>query len=81
LYRTKTFGYLNADCNGAANILRKVKGMLNLDLSGLNRGILTEVISPKDLIFLELFRAVKSSTTRSGELLFILVFSCQMPQS
>jgi IS605 OrfB family transposase len=41
LYRTKTFGYLNADCNGAANILRKVKGMLNLDLSGLNRGILT----------------------------------------
>jgi IS605 OrfB family transposase len=41
LYRTKTFGYINADCNGAANILRKVKGMLNLDLSGLTRGILT----------------------------------------
>ncbi len=41
LFRTATFGYINADCNGAANILRKVKGKLNLDLSGLTRGVLT----------------------------------------
>jgi putative transposase len=41
LYRTANFGYVNADCNGAANILRKVKGKLGLDLSGLIRGILT----------------------------------------
>lgn len=41
LFRTATFGYINADCNGAANILRKVKGKLGLDLSGLTRGVLT----------------------------------------
>jgi IS605 OrfB family transposase len=35
-------GYLiNADCNGAANILRKVAGRLNLNLSQLSRGALT----------------------------------------
>jgi putative transposase len=41
LFRTGAFGYINADCNGAANILRKVKGKLGLDLSGLIRGVLT----------------------------------------
>ncbi|MGL5061435.1 MAG: RNA-guided endonuclease InsQ/TnpB family protein [Microcoleus sp.] len=41
LFRTATFGYVNADCNGAANILRKVKGKFKLDLSGLIRGVLT----------------------------------------
>lgn len=44
LFRTATFGYINADCNGAANILRKVKGKLGLDLSGLTRGVLTAPI-------------------------------------
>lgn len=44
LYRTKTGLIVNADCNGAANILRKVKGKLGLDLSGLNRGVLTAPI-------------------------------------
>ena len=40
LFRTGTFGYINADCNSAANILRKlnVKGKFKLDLSGLIRG-------------------------------------------
>ena len=33
--------YLNAECNGAANILRKVSRTLGLDLSRLSRGILT----------------------------------------
>lgn len=41
LFRTATVGYINADCNGAANILRKVKGKLGLDLSRLTRGVLT----------------------------------------
>jgi putative transposase len=41
LFRTGTFGYINADCNGSANILRKVKGKFGLDLSGLIRGVLT----------------------------------------
>ncbi len=44
LFRTATFGYINADCNGAANILRKVKGKLGLDLSRLTRGVLTAPI-------------------------------------
>ena len=43
LFRTGTFGYINADCNGAANILRKlnVKGKFKLDLSGLIRGTMS----------------------------------------
>lgn len=41
LYRTAMNWYINADCNGAANILRKVATMLGLDLSGVGRGSLT----------------------------------------
>lgn len=44
LFRTASFGYINADCNGASNILRKVKGKLGLDLSRLTRGVLTAPI-------------------------------------
>ncbi len=41
LYRTAQNWYINADCNGAANILRKVSMTLGLDLSGVSRGALT----------------------------------------
>lgn len=42
LYRTGAKNwYINADCNGAANILRKVATMLGLDLDGVGRGVLT----------------------------------------
>jgi putative transposase len=42
LYRTGLQSwYINADCNGAANIIRKVAAMLGLDLSGVGRGVLT----------------------------------------
>ncbi|MFM6437479.1 MAG: RNA-guided endonuclease InsQ/TnpB family protein [Microcystis panniformis] len=41
LYRTADNWLVNADCNGGANILRKVKTMLKLDLSRVTRGILT----------------------------------------
>jgi len=41
LYRTALNWYLNADCNGSANILRKVSGMLGINLSGLSRVSLT----------------------------------------
>lgn len=41
LYRTATNWYVNADANGAANIIRKVAATLNLDLSGVSRGTLT----------------------------------------
>ena len=41
LYRLANHGYVNADCNGAANIILKVSRKLGLDLSRLCRGVLT----------------------------------------
>jgi transposase len=41
LYRTALNWYLNADCNAAGNILRKVATMLGLNLSGVGRVSLT----------------------------------------
>ncbi|MEZ2248946.1 RNA-guided endonuclease InsQ/TnpB family protein [Microcoleus sp.] len=42
LYRTGAKNwYINADCNAAANILRKVETMLGIDLDGVCRGALT----------------------------------------
>lgn len=41
LYRTASNQYINADANGAANILRKVSITLGFDLSGVSRGALT----------------------------------------
>jgi IS605 OrfB family transposase len=41
LYRTALNWYINADCNGAANVLRKVATILGLNLSGVGRVPLT----------------------------------------
>ncbi|WP_071191893.1 hypothetical protein [Trichormus sp. NMC-1] len=41
LYRTANNFYVNADANAAANILRKVKATLGLNLDGVYRGALT----------------------------------------
>lgn len=41
LYRTAKNILINADCNGAANIARKVAATLGLDLDGVSRGALT----------------------------------------
>ncbi len=41
LFRTKFNQYINADANGAANILRKVSTTLDLDLSEVSSGALT----------------------------------------
>lgn len=41
MYRTKGGQFVNADCNGAANILRKVEIQLNLDLAKVSRAFLT----------------------------------------
>jgi transposase len=41
LYCTGANQYINADCNGAANILRKVSMTLGIDLSRVCRGALT----------------------------------------
>lgn len=40
LYRSKDGLRINADCNGAANILRKVAAKLSLNLDGVSRGAL-----------------------------------------
>ncbi|NEO36742.1 MAG: IS200/IS605 family element transposase accessory protein TnpB [Moorea sp. SIOASIH] len=41
LYKTSDGWLINADCNGAANIVRKVATQLNLDLTKVGRGSLT----------------------------------------
>lgn len=41
LYRSAKNILINADCNGAANIARKVSATLGLDLDGVSRGALT----------------------------------------
>lgn len=41
LYRTAKGWIINADCNGAANILRKVASILGLNLSEITRGAVT----------------------------------------
>ncbi len=41
LYRTNNGELINADCNGAANILRKVATQLNLDSTEVGRAVLT----------------------------------------
>ncbi|WP_204102511.1 MULTISPECIES: IS200/IS605 family accessory protein TnpB-related protein, partial [Spirulina sp. CCY15215] len=41
LYRTQNGLFVNADCNGAANILRKVAATLGLCLKGVSSGVLT----------------------------------------
>lgn len=47
LYRSAKGFLINADCNGAANILRKVVVKLGLDLSGISSGDLTAPLKLK----------------------------------
>jgi IS605 OrfB family transposase len=47
LYRTAKGWLINADCNGCANIGRKVATMLGLDLSGVGRGDLSAPVRLK----------------------------------
>ncbi len=47
LYKASNGIRINADCNGAANILRKVAVMLGLDLSGISSGDLTAPLKLK----------------------------------
>lgn len=41
LYRAASNQYINADANGAANVIRKVAATLGINLSGVSRGALT----------------------------------------
>ncbi|HYW18203.1 MAG TPA: transposase [Nodularia sp. (in: cyanobacteria)] len=42
LFKTLTGIKINADCNGAANIIRKVAMMVTFDLTGISRGCLSQ---------------------------------------
>ncbi len=42
MYKTGKGFLINADCNGAANIVRKVATMLSLELGGVGRGCLSQ---------------------------------------
>ncbi len=42
LFKTSTGVRINADCNGAANIIRKVAMMAKLSLAGIGRGCLSQ---------------------------------------
>lgn len=61
LFRTAIGIKINADCNGAANIIRKVAMMLKLDLSGISRGCLSQ---PKKVL---LWTLQKSPRLQAGE--------------
>lgn len=61
LYKTSKGYLLNADCNGAANIIRKVATKLGLELSGISRGCLSQ---PKKV---RLWTLQKSPRLQTGE--------------
>lgn len=42
LFKTGTGIKINADCNGAANIIRKVAMMFKFDLNGISKGCLSQ---------------------------------------
>jgi IS605 OrfB family transposase len=61
LFKTETGIKINADCNGAANIIRKVAMILKFDLSGISRGALS---APKKVL---LWTLQKSPCLQTGE--------------
>jgi putative transposase len=60
-FKTKSGIKINADCNGAANIIRKVSAILKFDLSGVSRGVLS---APKKVL---LWTLQKSPCVHAGE--------------
>jgi IS605 OrfB family transposase len=61
LFKTATGITINADCNGAANIIRKVAMMAKFDLAGISRGCLSQ---PKKV---RLWTLQKSPRLQTGE--------------
>lgn len=61
LFRTAMNGYVNADANGAANVIRKVAGTVGINLAELSRGVLT---SPARV---RLWAACESPCLQTGE--------------
>jgi putative transposase len=60
-FKTSTGIKINADCNGAVNIIRKVAAIFKFDLSGVGRGILS---MPKKVL---LWTLQKSPRLQTGE--------------
>jgi putative transposase len=61
LFKTANGIKINADCNGAANIIRKVAMMAKFDLAGISRGCLSQ---PKKV---HLWTLQKSPRMTAGE--------------
>nr|WP_226584449.1 hypothetical protein [Microseira wollei] len=61
LFRAANNFYVNADANGAANIITKVSATLGLDLSGVSRGTLT---SPPRIFLWKLASKKRSNVSR-----------------
>ncbi|XWK88060.1 MAG: transposase [Phormidium sp.] len=61
LFKTGTGIKINADCNGAANIIRKVAMIAKFDLAGISRGVLS---APKKVL---LWTLQKSPRLQTGE--------------
>jgi putative transposase len=61
LFKTADGIKINADCNGSANIIRKVAMMAKFDLAGISRGCLSQ---PKKVL---LWTLQKSSCLQTGE--------------
>ncbi len=64
LYKSMFYGTINADCNGAANILRKVAATLSLELGRVGRGALTRPTRMK--IWVTAKKRSGESTSRLG---------------
>ncbi|NEQ83842.1 MAG: IS200/IS605 family element transposase accessory protein TnpB [Moorea sp. SIO2I5] len=64
LYKTSNGWLVNADCNGAANIARKVATQLNLDLTKVGRGSLT--LPHRYDIFKSLSRSYRTRSEVAG---------------
>jgi putative transposase len=60
-FKTKNGIKINADCNGAANIIRKVSAITKFDLVGVSRGCLSQ---PKKVL---LWTLLKSPVLQTGE--------------
>ena len=60
-FQTSTGIKINADCNGAANIIRKVEAIFKFDLNGVSRGVLS---MPKKVL---LWTFQKSPCVHAGE--------------
>ncbi|ELR99827.1 hypothetical protein GLO73106DRAFT_00036790, partial [Gloeocapsa sp. PCC 73106] len=68
LYKTAKGWLINADCNGAANILRKVATQLGLSLVKVSREVL--ILPNRYHLFEVLSKSYRRNSTRATSLLY-----------